>query len=221
MASGSYSETFGGGGWGGMRQYMQEKNKRIQEQLEDTVVKETDLFAGMYFVIDGRTEAASDTELKRLIISNGGKYEAYGKRTTHMIADHLAEGNQSWRNIRDRQKFSKMKIVTSYFITDCVKEMRRLPASRYLPMVLKDKNYQNQSLQKFNIVERREDNLNAVETTTEQIADDEQFERTVSHQSTENDTQPNDSDNIGNYGLRTAHVDNIFRKFATTSFGHI
>ena len=53
-----------------------------------------------------------------------GVYEQYGfTHVTHVIADNLASGNQTWAQLKRRTK--RVNVVTSNWIMDCVKEGRR------------------------------------------------------------------------------------------------
>ena len=53
-----------------------------------------------------------------------GVYEQYGfTHVTHVIADNLAAGNQTWAQLKKRSK--RVNVVTSTWVMDCVKEGRR------------------------------------------------------------------------------------------------
>lgn len=53
-----------------------------------------------------------------------GVYEQYGfTHVTHVIADNLASGNQTWAQLKRRTK--RVNVVTSSWVMDCVKESRR------------------------------------------------------------------------------------------------
>eukprot|EP00915_Cephaloidophora_sp_WS-2016_P002351 GHVH01003144.1.p1 GENE.GHVH01003144.1~~GHVH01003144.1.p1 ORF type:complete len:903 (-),score=131.91 GHVH01003144.1:3626-6334(-) len=171
--SGAYSEIFGGGGWQGMREYMQEKNKRIQRQLEQSTLRVSNLFDGCFFDIDGRTIAASDLELKKLIVSHGGRYEAYGNKVTHLIADQVAEGNQSWQRIRNKQAFSKRRVVTSQYVMDCIKAGKRLEESGYLPESLRDQVYRHSGLTRFLIPKGKVEEEEVEEVVEEEVVEEE------------------------------------------------
>lgn len=60
-----------------------------------------------------------------------GVYEQYGfTHVTHVIADNLASGNQTWAQLKRRTK--RVNVVTSSWVMDCVKEGRRNSLGRPL-----------------------------------------------------------------------------------------
>jgi len=64
------------------------------------------------------------TFLQSLASQCRGVYEQYGfTHVTHVIADNLASGNQTWAQLKRRTK--RVNVVTSNWIMDCVKEGRR------------------------------------------------------------------------------------------------
>lgn len=104
MATGSYSDTFGGGNWQGYGQYLETKSKRIANQLEEKFQKDTEdaaaIFQNCVFWLDGRTRVP-EYRLKMLMVRHAGEYESYNlSRVTHVVADNLAVGNKRWREIR-------------------------------------------------------------------------------------------------------------------------
>jgi len=124
---------FGGGGWASHGEYMGDKTRKLREQLAETAgaAAAPPIFKGLTFWMTGRT-SLPDQELKRMIVQHAGTYEQYGfTRVSHIIADNLAMGNQTWRDLSRRLK--KNHVVTSAWVTDCVREQRRLPEVRYLP----------------------------------------------------------------------------------------
>eukprot|EP00930_Biecheleria_cincta_P037728 TRINITY_DN25924_c0_g1_i1.p1 TRINITY_DN25924_c0_g1~~TRINITY_DN25924_c0_g1_i1.p1 ORF type:complete len:707 (-),score=97.49 TRINITY_DN25924_c0_g1_i1:185-2305(-) len=136
---------FGGGGYASHGEYMVEKNRKLKEQfaaaaqcsLAPSIPSEaskTSIFKGCSFWMTGRT-CIPDQELKRLIVEHGGLYEQYGfTRVSHVIADNLAAGNQTWGELKRRLK--RCNVVTSSWITDSVREGKRIPESRYMPKCL-------------------------------------------------------------------------------------
>ena len=104
------------------------------------------IFRGLSFWMTGRT-CLPDQELKRIIVEHGGcselqcesiqlkvhpwsvatgpgVYEQYGfTHVTHIIADNLASGNQTWAELKKRSK--RVNVVTSSWVTACVQEGRR------------------------------------------------------------------------------------------------
>lgn len=86
MSTGSYCEAFGGGGWAGYRNYLAQKDLRINEQLKEryeTGEKKTGvtscsakIFSGCVFWLDGRTRIP-EYQLKAMMIKHGGEYESY------------------------------------------------------------------------------------------------------------------------------------------------
>lgn len=103
MATGSYSDTFGGGGWEGYGSYLSEKGSRINEQLRERHFQqdvEASLFSGCVFWLDGRTRIP-EYKLKALMVRYGGEYESYNlSKVTHVVADNLAMGNKKWQHTR-------------------------------------------------------------------------------------------------------------------------
>merc|ERR1719316_862864 len=78
------------------------------------------IFHGFSFWITGRT-SIPDQELKQMITEHGGNYEPYGfTRVTHIIADNLALGNQTWRQLKSRVK--KTSVITSAWVTESIKQ---------------------------------------------------------------------------------------------------
>mmetsp|Transcript_56764 Transcript_56764/g.122688 ORF Transcript_56764/g.122688 Transcript_56764/m.122688 type:complete len:752 (+) Transcript_56764:78-2333(+) len=139
---------FGGGGYSSFGDYMVEKNRKLKEQLhpgraneqgdgmcaEGASPAKAQIFRGLTFWMTGRT-CLPDHEIKRLIVEHGGTYEQYGfSRVSHIIADNLATGNQTWRELKARVK--RGHVVTSSWIVDCTKELRRIPEVRYMPKCL-------------------------------------------------------------------------------------
>lgn len=124
---------------------MVEKNRKLKEQFAAAAAKaehaegsgdgaKPPVFRGLTFWMTGRT-CIPDQELKRLIVEHCGVYEQYGyTRVTHIIADNLASGNQTWRELRKRTK--RGHVVASSWVVDCVREGRRIPEARYLPKCL-------------------------------------------------------------------------------------
>lgn len=135
-SSTSAGAFFGGGGYASHGAYMVEKNRKLKEQLA-AVAGETEvprIFKGLTFWMTGRT-CVPDQELKRAIVEHGGIYEQYGfTRVSHIIADNLATGNQTWRELRNRVR--RGHVVTSRWVLDCVEAGRRLSEARYLPECL-------------------------------------------------------------------------------------
>ena len=87
------------------------------------------IFHGLSFWMTGRT-CVPDQELKRIIVEHGGVYEQYGfTHVSHVIADNLASGNQTWAQLKRRSK--RVNVVTSSWVVDCVKENRRGMASSW------------------------------------------------------------------------------------------
>eukprot|EP00929_Paragymnodinium_shiwhaense_P057339 TRINITY_DN2869_c2_g1_i1.p1 TRINITY_DN2869_c2_g1~~TRINITY_DN2869_c2_g1_i1.p1 ORF type:complete len:932 (-),score=278.22 TRINITY_DN2869_c2_g1_i1:173-2896(-) len=142
----SAGNFFGGGGYANFGHYMQEKQRKLKDQFAAVAEQRSSdaasrgeeakpaIFKGLTFWMTGRT-CIADSELKRLIFEHGGTYEQYGfTRVSHIIADNLASGNQSWRELRKRTK--RGNVVTSSWVMDCVKEGKRLPEHRYMPKVL-------------------------------------------------------------------------------------
>lgn len=84
MATGSYSDAFGGGGWKGYGAYLDQKNTRINQQLKErhnnTNEGQSDpsssLFSDCVFWLDGRTRIP-EYKLKALMVKHGGNYESY------------------------------------------------------------------------------------------------------------------------------------------------
>lgn len=141
--SSSAGTFFGGGGYSSHGEYMLEKNRKLKEQYAAVArnsvtgaqcAGKPHIFQGLTFWMTGRT-CVPDQDLKRLIVEHGGVYEQYGfKRVSHIIADNLAVGNQTWRELRNRVK--RGLVVTSSWVVDCVHEQRRIPETRYMPKCL-------------------------------------------------------------------------------------
>ncbi|CAE7249401.1 Rev1 [Symbiodinium sp. CCMP2592] len=129
------SGFFGGGGY----DYMVEKNRKLKEQFAAAAATsgetgKASIFRGLSFWMTGRT-CLPDQELKRIIVEHGGVYEQYGfTHVTHIIADNLASGNQTWAELKKRSK--RVNVVTSSWVTACVQEGRRLPEMRFMPKCL-------------------------------------------------------------------------------------
>ena len=139
-SSGKSGSFFGGGGYASFGDYMVEKNRKLKEQFAAAAqagsegASKTAIFHGLSFWMTGRT-CLPDQELKRIIVEHGGVYEQYGfTHVTHVIADNLASGNQTWAQLKRRTK--RVNVVTSNWIMDCVKEGRRIPEIRYMPACL-------------------------------------------------------------------------------------
>eukprot|EP00931_Biecheleriopsis_adriatica_P105291 TRINITY_DN79853_c0_g1_i1.p1 TRINITY_DN79853_c0_g1~~TRINITY_DN79853_c0_g1_i1.p1 ORF type:complete len:620 (-),score=116.18 TRINITY_DN79853_c0_g1_i1:37-1896(-) len=139
----SAGSFFGGGGYASHGAYMVEKNRKLKEQFAAAALSSSatsageaakSIFQGLSFWMTGRT-CLPDQELKRLIVENGGVYEQYGfTRVSHIIADNLAAGNQTWGELKRRMK--RGHVVTSSWVLDSIKEGRRLPETRYMPKCL-------------------------------------------------------------------------------------
>lgn len=103
QSTGSYSDAFGGGNWGGYGLYLQEKDSRIDQQLRERHAGDgtaEGIFTGCIFWLDGRTRIP-EYKLKALMMRHGGEYESYSlSRVTHVVADNLAMGNKKWQQIR-------------------------------------------------------------------------------------------------------------------------
>ncbi|CAJ1343531.1 unnamed protein product [Effrenium voratum] len=133
-------KLFGGGGFASFGDYMVEKNRKLKEQFAAAAdagsgcSSKPAIFSGLSFWMTGRT-CLPDQELKRIIVEHGGVYEQYGfTHVTHVIADNLASGNQTWAQLKRRAK--RVNVVASTWVLDCVKEKRRLPELRYMPACL-------------------------------------------------------------------------------------
>eukprot|EP00913_Durusdinium_trenchii_P004068 g3770.t1 len=124
-----------------LKDYMVDKNRKLKEQFASAAeagsagsATKTAIFQGLSFWMTGRT-CLPDQELKRIIVEHGGVYEQYGfTHVTHVIADNLASGNQTWAQLKRRTK--RVNVVTSSWVMDCVKEGRRIPELRYMPACL-------------------------------------------------------------------------------------
>lgn len=124
---------------------MVEKNRKLKEQFaaaaqgslspaNPSEAVKAAIFKGCSFWMTGRT-CIPDQELKRLIVEHGGVYEQYGfTRVSHVIADNLAAGNQTWGELKRRLK--RCNVITSSWITDSVREGKRIPETRYMPKCL-------------------------------------------------------------------------------------
>lgn len=143
-SSGSGSGFFGGGGYSSHGAYMLEKSRKLKEQFGASAPKVADddpsvpaqppIFRSLTFWMTGRT-CVPDQQLKQLIVAHGGIYEQYGfTKVSHIIADNLALGNQTWRELKSRVK--RGHIVTSAWVLDCIREGRRIPEARYMPKCL-------------------------------------------------------------------------------------
>ncbi|KAH0477656.1 MAG: uncharacterized protein KVP18_000418 [Porospora cf. gigantea A] len=137
--------AFGGGKWNSFREYIQSKNEKVKEQLSERAEVVSAIFEGCCFLINGKSDV-TDAVLKRLLFAHGGKYDMYGGTHTHLVADNLAAGNQRWKQLRERQKFSRFQVVTSTWILDSVEAGKRLPESRYLPECLQISTRQQREL---------------------------------------------------------------------------
>ncbi|KAH0478962.1 MAG: hypothetical protein KVP17_001388 [Porospora cf. gigantea B] len=137
--------VFGGGKWSSFREYIQSKNEKVKEQLSARAEVVSDIFEGCCFLINGKSDV-TDAVLKRLIFAHSGRYDMYGGTHTHLLADNLAVGNQRWKQLRERQKFSRFQVVTSAWILDSVEAGKRLPESRYIPECLQISTRQQREL---------------------------------------------------------------------------
>ncbi|XP_069136665.1 DNA repair protein REV1-like [Argopecten irradians] len=109
--------------------YMAAKMRKLEEQYQmdaEPADSASNIFKGVAIHVNGYTKPSSD-ELKRLVVSRGGRYEhfLYKTKVTHIIATNLTNSK-----IKDLMKNGK--VVRPEWITDSVNAGRLLSYSKYL-----------------------------------------------------------------------------------------
>ncbi|KAK0422003.1 hypothetical protein QR680_007307 [Steinernema hermaphroditum] len=113
------------GGYESFAQYMREKNRKLNEQINVGSVK-SDLFKGISIYVNGLTDPPA-LELRHLIVQHGGEYHTYYfyEKTTYTIASNLASSKAS--KLRKNEK-----VLRPSWITDSIREGKLKPEEDYL-----------------------------------------------------------------------------------------
>lgn len=107
---------------------MDAKKAKLEEQFAEDALKnpykQSNLFAGISIFVNGLTNPSAE-ELKRIMMTHGGVYNTYQRRsTTFVIASNLPD-------VKIRQ-ITSAKIISPQWIVDCLKANKILDYSNYL-----------------------------------------------------------------------------------------
>ncbi|TMS33762.1 hypothetical protein L596_001460 [Steinernema carpocapsae] len=113
------------GGYESFGQYMREKVKKLDKQI-NTVSKKSELFKGISIYVNGLTEPPA-LELRRLIVENGGQYHTYYhyEFTTYTVASSLAKTKIA--KLRKNEKY-----IRPNWIVQSIKAGYLLPEKEFL-----------------------------------------------------------------------------------------
>lgn len=107
---------------------MDAKKAKLEEQFAEDALKnpykQSNLFAGISIFVNGLTNPSAE-ELKRIMMTHGGVYNTYQRRsTTFVIASNLPD-------VKIRQ-ITSAKIISPQWVVDCLKANKILDYSNYL-----------------------------------------------------------------------------------------
>ncbi|CAE6454387.1 unnamed protein product [Rhizoctonia solani] len=119
--------------------YIKERNARVEFQaLERVQDSNVTVFRGLVVYINGYCRGTTDTELKRLVVSGGGKisHSNHGG-VTHIITSMQlsAKKTEQFKNGKPRKL---AHVVTPEWIKDCYEQRKRLQEWKYNVIDLKN-----------------------------------------------------------------------------------
>uniref|UniRef100_A0A060TE53 DNA repair protein REV1 n=1 Tax=Blastobotrys adeninivorans TaxID=409370 RepID=A0A060TE53_BLAAD len=118
---GEKGEEYEGHEYGDFGDYFRKKLTKLENQFQEYVPVESDLFKDCIIYITGYTRPSAP-ELRRLINAHGGKichYLAGKSYATHIVASSLTA--------RKRQEYAKYKVVKPEWIVESINSNKRLP----------------------------------------------------------------------------------------------
>jgi len=111
----------------GRRQYLEFRNKKLQDQMQDSstgVLKNTRIYIGGY--LDNTT----DIEMKRMITSAGGRVMLGASGATHILTSQTLSASKLHRIITSRPS-NKVHVVRPQWVTDSIESGRRRSEREY------------------------------------------------------------------------------------------
>lgn len=118
---GEKAEEYEGHEYGDFGDYFRKKLTKLENQFQEYVPVQSDLFKDCIIYITGYTKPSAP-ELRRLINAHGGKichYLAGKSYATHIVASSLTA--------RKRQEYAKYKVVKPEWIVESIRSNKRLP----------------------------------------------------------------------------------------------
>ncbi|KAF8709224.1 BRCT domain, a BRCA1 C-terminus domain, partial [Rhizoctonia solani] len=119
--------------------YVKERNARIEFQaLERAQGSDITVFRGLVIYINGYCRGTTDTELKRLVVSGGGKIShSHHAGVTHIITSMQlsAKKTEQFKNGKPRKP---AHVVTPEWIKDSYEQRKRLQEWKYNVIDLKN-----------------------------------------------------------------------------------
>jgi hypothetical protein len=156
--------SFGGGGWQGHGDYMQEKEDKLQKQQAAHTQRVSEALLGVKVHINGISDQRL-ADLVALVVEHGGTYMQYyhGSSVTHLLANTLpaAKLRQVATHINESRRAGRaFFVVREEWLLESARQCKRLPEADFQLQMLLDP--EQGSL--LNFVQRR--------TVEEQFGDD-------------------------------------------------
>ncbi|KAI0701800.1 hypothetical protein BC835DRAFT_1264612 [Cytidiella melzeri] len=111
--------------------YLEERGKKLQEQLPDSLVsREVKVLRGVRVYLDGYLEDTTDIEMKRIVALAGGQVLNTSSNATHILTSQQLSGSKTHKVLHAKSRV-KAYVVRPEWIMDSIDAGIRLPERKY------------------------------------------------------------------------------------------